>query len=112
MTSTQVFVQGLAAVRWDDDAKVYVSWTPGLDVYSQGTTQEEALKALDSAVSMFVRRCHEKGILDDTMLNAGYIRMSAHQPMGTAFNLSVRRSDFDQFFPKYDALSAISTSVV
>ena len=41
-------------VRWDDAAGVYVSYAPALDIYSQGKTQDDAIRAIEGAMRMYL----------------------------------------------------------
>lgn len=41
-------------VRWDDAAGVYVSYAPALDIYSQGKTQDDAVRAIEGAMRMYL----------------------------------------------------------
>src|SRR5690349_13898339 len=54
-------------VRYDSDAEVYVSSCPELGLVSQGTTEEEAERAIQSAINLFVITCYELDILRSTM---------------------------------------------
>ena len=67
-----VHIHAFSAVRWDNDAKVFLSWIPGLNLYSQGMTESEAFDAADSALKLFVERCQEKGILEETLRKSGF----------------------------------------
>jgi predicted RNase H-like HicB family nuclease len=41
-------------VRWDDAAGLYVSYAPALDIYSQGKTQDGAIRAIEGAMRMYL----------------------------------------------------------
>lgn len=42
-------------VRRDEQANVFVSSCPGMDVYSQGETEGEAVTAIKSAVGLYIK---------------------------------------------------------
>jgi len=50
---------------------VFVSYCPALDIRSQGRTEEEARRALESAVTLFLSTCLERGILERELERAG-----------------------------------------
>ena len=52
---------------------LYVSYCPVLDVYSQGYTEEEAVKNLHEALSLFLLNCFERGVLEDVMKQSGFV---------------------------------------
>ena len=41
-------------VRWDEPSKVFVSHAPALGIYSQGPTREDAVRAIESAMRMYL----------------------------------------------------------
>jgi predicted RNase H-like HicB family nuclease len=62
-----------AAVRFDDAAKCFVSYCPILKLHSAGQTQSTAMRALESAIEMFVRICFQRQILDDYLVEHGFV---------------------------------------
>jgi predicted RNase H-like HicB family nuclease len=52
--------------------KYYVSCCPVLDVYSQGETQEKAVKNLVEALRVFITSCFERGTLDEVLKACGF----------------------------------------
>ena len=60
------------AVRRDEEAGAFVSYCPALCLHSQGDTQEEAFKALKSAVRLYLLACYERGQLDRALREAGF----------------------------------------
>ena len=52
---------------------LYVSYCPVLDVYSQGYTEEEAVKNLHEALSLFLLNCFERGVLEEVMKESGFV---------------------------------------
>lgn len=65
------------AMRRDNEAKVYVAYIPMLGLYSQSKSKSRLKKSVNDLVLNFVRICHERGILDDTMRERGLTRMAA-----------------------------------
>lgn len=56
-------VDMLAGIKYDEEAKVFVTYTPTFNLFSQGTTEERAKAALRDAVTSFLTVAHRKGIL-------------------------------------------------
>jgi len=54
-------------------SKWFVSSCPILDIYSQGRTEQEAIKNLEEALSLFFISCLEIGTLDQILKNCGFI---------------------------------------
>jgi len=65
-----------AATKWDEDAKVFVSYTPVFGIYSQGTSEEEAMEALKSAICLYLKVAYEENILDKTLRRHGFTLVS------------------------------------
>ena len=61
----------LVAVRWDKEASVFVSFAPDFDLYSQGNTEDEAFRAISSALKMYLVDCYQKNILLDMLRKSG-----------------------------------------
>lgn len=59
-------------MRFDDDAKCFVSYCPLLKLYSAGQTQTAAMLALESAIGMFIRICFKRKILDDYLVQHAF----------------------------------------
>jgi predicted RNase H-like HicB family nuclease len=55
------------SIRFDYDAGVYVGSCPEFGLVSQGVTEEEAERAIQSAINLFVITCHEHEILHSTL---------------------------------------------
>ena len=58
-------------VRPDDVG--YISHCPVLDVYSQGPTQEEAIRNIVEAVQLFIESCFSRGCLDQVLKDCGFV---------------------------------------
>lgn len=63
----------LAGLRFDEDAGVWVAFTPALDLYSQGRTKEEAKEAITSAAHLYLEGHYTAGSLHDTLCKRGFI---------------------------------------
>jgi predicted RNase H-like HicB family nuclease len=46
--------------------------SPGLDVWSQGATREEAKQALQEAIELFIESCLERDTLDGVLRDCGF----------------------------------------
>jgi hypothetical protein len=53
-----------AGIKYDDIAKVYVTYSPSLGIYSQGINKIQAKLALEDAVASFISVAHKNGVLD------------------------------------------------
>lgn len=59
-------------IRHDTDAHVHVSYCPALNIFSQGESEDQARRAIGSAVSLFLQSCYERGQLDRALREAGF----------------------------------------
>ena len=50
----------------------WVSFCPVLDVFSQGSTEEEAKANLEEAVKLFLISCYERGTLEEVLKECGF----------------------------------------
>ena len=62
-STARIEAELLASVYRDDDANVFVSRVPVLDVYSQGATAQEALRAIEHAVRLYFVAAYNRGVL-------------------------------------------------
>jgi predicted RNase H-like HicB family nuclease len=65
MNSFEVKTQ--TRIRYDSEAGVYVSSCPEFGLVSQGVTEEEAERAIQSAINLLVITCYEHEILHCTL---------------------------------------------
>lgn len=82
------FLFNLVCGYWrDDDADVWVSHCPRLNIYSQGSTPDEAMEAIRDSVSLYTQVCYKRGLLNEVLQKAGFahIEGNAHR---TASDLS------------------------
>ena len=68
----RIRVESDATATVRPSGKYFVSHCPVLDVYSQGHTEEEALRNLRDALRLFVESCHERGTLDQVLKECGF----------------------------------------
>jgi predicted RNase H-like HicB family nuclease len=54
-------------IQFDPEAGVYVGSCPELGLVSQGVTEEDAERAIQSAINLFVITCYEHDILHSTL---------------------------------------------
>src|SRR6185503_10614488 len=56
------------------EARMYVAYSPELDVSSCATTEAKAQKNLVEAVRLFLEEADKKGTLDQILKEAGFVR--------------------------------------
>lgn len=54
-------------VKYDKDARVFVSFLPAFKIYSQGPTEKLAIEAIQDALIGYLSVAHKKRILDDVL---------------------------------------------
>jgi predicted RNase H-like HicB family nuclease len=59
-------------VRRDDND--YIAWCIPLDVYSQGKSKNQAIASLKEAVGLWFESCLQRGVLDEALREAGFIK--------------------------------------
>lgn len=62
-------------IRKDDEANCFVSYCPGLNIYSAGRDRVTAKEALRCAVDLFIRLCYERQILWRVLKDRGFVKM-------------------------------------
>jgi predicted RNase H-like HicB family nuclease len=60
-------VKTRTCIQYDSEAGVYVSSCPEFGLVSQGLTEDEAERAIQSAINLFVITCYEQEILYSTL---------------------------------------------
>ena len=78
-----------AGIKFDSEAKVYLTYAPALQLYSQGETKIVAKTALSDAIQLFLVAAYEKGVLEQYLKQAGF------RPDGR--QVDALRSGEDQF---------------
>lgn len=91
-----------AFLRRAEAEGVYVSFCPELQIFSQGRTADEAKNALHSAISMWVKTCYKRSVLDRALHEAGFEKISldpaAEPPPGTIVVLDDEQARYDEKF--------------
>jgi len=77
MQRIKMVVSLLGAVRHDEQTNLYVSLCPALKLYSAGKNREEAVKALESTVLLFLTTCFERGKLNSVLQQRGFTKTLA-----------------------------------
>lgn len=67
----------LAAVISQEKSNLYVSYCPVLDLYSQGSTSQEAEKNITEAILLFIESCVKRDTLTKVLKDCGF--SSPHQ---------------------------------
>ncbi len=67
--TTQIFREG----------KMYVAYSPVLDVSSCATTKSKAQKNLLEAVRLFLEESEKKGSLDQILMEAGFVSSASER---------------------------------
>jgi len=62
-----------------EEDKVFIAYSPELDVSSCGSTVEESKKNLKTAVRLFVEEAEKMGTLDDILIESGYQKNSENK---------------------------------
>lgn len=71
--NVQIDIRLRAAVGFDAEAEIWVAWCPALDIYSQEESATKAQAALKEALSLYVKHCYERRILDDVLNRKGFV---------------------------------------
>ena len=66
-TMTGFEVKTRTCIQFDSEAGVYVSSCPEFGLVSQGLTEEEAERAIQSAINLFLIACYEHEILHSAL---------------------------------------------
>jgi predicted RNase H-like HicB family nuclease len=72
LMTLQITTRVRGAIRKDEQTGVFVSFCPTLKIYSQGTDEERAKSALESAVKLFLTTCIQRGQLDQALQQHGF----------------------------------------
>ena len=91
----------LGATRKDEQAGVFVSFCPALNIYSQGVTEEDAHKALQETIELYLETCYEHGILRAELKKSGFV--STREPMlqpkqACEEFIKIEKANFDHVF--------------
>jgi predicted RNase H-like HicB family nuclease len=61
-----------AGIKFDEEAKVHVTFAPALGIYSQGETVIQAKAALEDAVRSFLCVAYNNRVLDECLQMSGF----------------------------------------
>lgn len=92
-------------LKWDGGAGVYISYAPALDLYSQAETEEGAMKAMESAITLYLRTAYDQDILGRVLKR--YRFAPSPQPTPTADEEYIRILEERHFQPREEILAAI-----
>ena len=65
----------------EDEDKIYVAFCPALNLSSYGNTLNDAKKAFDEVVSIFVEETTKKGTLEKVLLKLGWTLKALPKPI-------------------------------
>lgn len=71
MDTVEISLCLICTVRQDAEDR-WVTGCPALDIFSQGETKEEAQRALEEAIGLWVEDCLERGTLDEALREVGF----------------------------------------
>lgn len=100
METIRFEAQVRGAIKWDDDAKVYVSYAPALGIYSQGISSKEAQEALKSAIQLYLQTAYNENIFDKKLKRFGFAVVSSPEGLGSAEETItvLKEQAFTEFF--------------
>ena len=61
-------------IKYDKEVSNWVSVCPALDLFSQGDTEDQAVKNIHEAVGVFLGTCYELGTLNKVLKERGFQR--------------------------------------
>jgi predicted RNase H-like HicB family nuclease len=64
--------QLLAGTRRDEEAGTYVCHAPALNLFSQGSTEPEAVRAIESAIRLYLTTAYEGNLLEHVLKGHGF----------------------------------------
>jgi predicted RNase H-like HicB family nuclease len=102
MATIKFTIQMNCGVRHDEEADVFVSYCPRLDVYSQGDTENGAIEGIRSAIALHISTAFDYNRLDQVLRKAGFQRMSGEpsaadllaQPVDEFVHVQVKQHDY------------------
>lgn len=90
------------ATRYDEDAGVFVGLCPALKIYSQGKTEREAKKALESTLCLYLETCYTRDILNVVLTRAGFKSLPPGSTRSVTSALDeyilIQKANFDSVF--------------
>lgn len=81
MVGNQINFDITVSFEINHDEVGYVSHCPQLDIFSQGTTEKEAIENLKEAITLFLESCFTRGTLFDVLKECGYAICEKPKPI-------------------------------
>lgn len=75
-----VAVKVRCMIKRDDEADVYVSHVPILNLYSQGETEAEAKEAIEEAVLLYLKAAYKFDRMDQLLRRSGFTTVLSGSP--------------------------------
>ena len=103
-------------VRQDDD--IWVAGSPTLDVYSQGSSKDDAIRCLKEAVELWIESCVERDTLDSVLRDCGFRLSRWDEPLPDTAEKVCIQSEADvenllgEAFPLDITIPAYQTSMI
>lgn len=72
MTKTRITIRLSVPIETFQEGSIHVAGCKPLQVYSQGTTPDEARKNVKEALSLFLVSCLERGTLESVLRDSGF----------------------------------------
>jgi predicted RNase H-like HicB family nuclease len=85
---------------------LWVAGCPLLDLYSQGTSEDDAKKSLEEAIGLWVKSCIERGTLDQALRECGFHAVSAGADPETVLHEGVQHIAVRPIVSRLDTLHA------
>lgn len=79
-------------VREDEETGLWISHSPELNLYSQGTTEKEACDALEEGIRTHVALCNERNLLFDVLKDVEV----------TLLDRSIENEEVDRYRGRYN----------
>lgn len=92
-------------LKWEEEAGVYLSYTPALDLYSQAETEEGAMKAMESAITLYLRTAYDQDLLGRALKRHRFVPRP--EPSPTADAEYIRILEERHFQPREEILAAL-----
>jgi len=86
------------ATRLDEETQVHVGFCPLLNLYSQGTSTEEASRAVVSAATLFIAECYKREILGSVLRDRGMTEVATAASAEADQSQFISVKDFSRVF--------------
>ena len=98
-------------IRRDEEAEVHVGYCPLLNLYSQGTTSEEAEKAIIDAAQQFIAICYRRNTLGRVLRDRGLVDAAPAEEHRGQFIAVEIIQDYDREFEIDVPIDLLAASV-